>query len=396
LAFLAACGGGGKDVPVTGLTFNAEPKFVQMGKQMTISAAVQPSNASNKAVTWQSSNPAVASVSNGSNGTGSVSGLAEGSATVTATAQDGGISASCTVTVTKYDPVEEAARKREFDRLSGPVNVNKTVYQIANWEDFSKPMNWMYASSNHTVYGYGFAVSSNVTDSILKGELERNVNQLNTACLYSWEHELKHGSNAKYVRTIKDPKKIWKACYLDEASAYLASMVLFRINMLEEYSKQLNEWVLAGKNPNQFKFNVSSYFMEVMGGVPDDSQSRMLTWYDTNNNLTELKSLVSQNEALLLVNFGFERFAGMFDVNYMNYRDSINRAFGEFPNFISVSYDTDEFFQTAVNAWFTYEINGKTVNLFELMGSAARAEFLSKLNAKMELEYQRYTSGYYN
>jgi hypothetical protein len=56
--------------------------------------SVQPSNATIKGVTWTNSNPAVASVFNGS-----VTGLAIGSATITVTTTDGGKTASVTVPV---------------------------------------------------------------------------------------------------------------------------------------------------------------------------------------------------------------------------------------------------------------------------------------------------------
>ncbi|HJB02907.1 MAG TPA: S-layer homology domain-containing protein, partial [Candidatus Evtepia excrementipullorum] len=57
-------------------------------------------NATNKAVTWTSSNPSVATVENGV-----VTAAARGTAVITATAADGsGASASCTVTVSSYLP----------------------------------------------------------------------------------------------------------------------------------------------------------------------------------------------------------------------------------------------------------------------------------------------------
>ena len=64
------------------------------GKSAQLTATVNPSNATNKTVTWSSSNAAVATVT----GTGYVSAVKAGTATVTASA--GGKSASVTVTVT--------------------------------------------------------------------------------------------------------------------------------------------------------------------------------------------------------------------------------------------------------------------------------------------------------
>src|ERR1035437_5004226 len=65
------------------------------GATGTITAYIEPSNASNKNVTWSSSNTAVATVV-----AGVVTPLIAGTATITATTADGGKTATCAVTVT--------------------------------------------------------------------------------------------------------------------------------------------------------------------------------------------------------------------------------------------------------------------------------------------------------
>ncbi|MDR3037266.1 MAG: RICIN domain-containing protein [Coriobacteriales bacterium] len=82
--------------PVTGVTLNAKTKSVAEGKSFTLTATVAPTNATNKAVTWKSSNTAVAKVSS----SGKVTGVKAGKATITVTTKDGSKTASCTVTVT--------------------------------------------------------------------------------------------------------------------------------------------------------------------------------------------------------------------------------------------------------------------------------------------------------
>ena len=62
---------------------------------VTLIATVQPDDATNKTITWTSSNPAVATVT----GNGLVTAIADGKTTITATAQDGGKKATCEVTV---------------------------------------------------------------------------------------------------------------------------------------------------------------------------------------------------------------------------------------------------------------------------------------------------------
>jgi len=72
---------------------------VEVGKTATIPVTFTPENATNKNVTWTVSDANIASVANGV-----VTGLAEGSTVVTAKSEEGGFTASCTLTVTKAAP----------------------------------------------------------------------------------------------------------------------------------------------------------------------------------------------------------------------------------------------------------------------------------------------------
>ena len=80
-------------VAVSGITLSQSSVSIEAGSTVNLTATVSPSNATDKTVTWSSSNAGVASVSGGV-----VTGVAEGNATVTASA--GGKSAKCEVKVT--------------------------------------------------------------------------------------------------------------------------------------------------------------------------------------------------------------------------------------------------------------------------------------------------------
>ena len=81
-------------VPVTGVTLSASTGTLNPGSSLTLTATVAPANATNKGVVWSSSNQSVATVSNGL-----VTAVAVGSATITATTQDGGYTATYALTV---------------------------------------------------------------------------------------------------------------------------------------------------------------------------------------------------------------------------------------------------------------------------------------------------------
>ena len=80
---------------VTGVKLNTETLELFTGNTATLTATVEPDNATNQNVTWSSSDPSVATVANGV-----VTAVGAGTATITATAADGsGKTAACTVTV---------------------------------------------------------------------------------------------------------------------------------------------------------------------------------------------------------------------------------------------------------------------------------------------------------
>ncbi len=83
------------NVPVNGVTVNPSTAQVEVGQSVQLNANVAPSNATNKQVTWSVAGGSTASVSP----SGLVTGLAPGTATVTATTADGNKTASATITV---------------------------------------------------------------------------------------------------------------------------------------------------------------------------------------------------------------------------------------------------------------------------------------------------------
>ena len=83
-----------KVYPVTSVSLSKSSTTLTEGETITLTATINPSNATNKNVTWSSSNSSVASVSNGV-----VTALKAGTATITVTTEDGGKTAKCNVTV---------------------------------------------------------------------------------------------------------------------------------------------------------------------------------------------------------------------------------------------------------------------------------------------------------
>lgn len=119
--------GGGENpgnIPVSGIALNQTDAQVEVDQQVQLHANVTPANATNKQVSWTVSNASVASV----NQNGVVTGLAPGTATVTAATVDGNKTAVCTITVLPKAPAvviigdEVRGLKKTGDNLLFYVN----------------------------------------------------------------------------------------------------------------------------------------------------------------------------------------------------------------------------------------------------------------------------------
>ena len=97
-------GGTAGEVAVTGVTLSHSELTVDRNATAQLTAAVEPANAANQKVTWRSGAPAVATVDR----KGLVTGVAEGTALITVTTDDGAYMAKCTVTVTDVNKPAQA------------------------------------------------------------------------------------------------------------------------------------------------------------------------------------------------------------------------------------------------------------------------------------------------
>lgn len=101
-------------VKVTGVKLNKASTSLTEGASETLTATVEPSNAANKSVTWNSDRPSVATVSNGK-----VTAVKQGTANIAVTTADGGKTAKCVVTVTPIAVTGVTLNKAETTIVKG-------------------------------------------------------------------------------------------------------------------------------------------------------------------------------------------------------------------------------------------------------------------------------------
>jgi uncharacterized protein YjdB len=110
--------------PVTGVTLNRTTADLPVGQTLQLTAVVTPADAENKAVTWTSSNPTIASVDNAGVVTAH---LAPSTAVITVTTAEGGFTATCTVTTTAASTPAIPATGVALNRTTAGLTVGETL-----------------------------------------------------------------------------------------------------------------------------------------------------------------------------------------------------------------------------------------------------------------------------
>lgn len=131
-------------VAVTGVSLNKQTLSMVEGDSETLTSTVAPSNATNKAVSWKSSDASVASVDN----SGKVTAVKAGSATITVTTTDGSKTATCSVTVTaKTIEVNDVGLdKSEMEMVAGDSYQFTVTLKPDNASD--KTLSWSSSDEN--------------------------------------------------------------------------------------------------------------------------------------------------------------------------------------------------------------------------------------------------------
>jgi len=113
-------------ISVTGVSLNKTSVDLYIGNSTKLVATVKPSNATNKGVTWKSSNTSVVSVDKN----GNIKGLKAGTATITVTTNDGSYTATCKVTI-KEKPASYTVQFSPIvqEATNAVVQYSMTVYK---------------------------------------------------------------------------------------------------------------------------------------------------------------------------------------------------------------------------------------------------------------------------
>ena len=141
---------GNKDVAVSSVVLSLTKGYLENGGTLYLEAEVRPSNATNKTVTWSSSNTDIVSVS--SNGVAT----AKSKGTATITASCGTKSAACTITV-----LDDATDLSLFDIYgNGIAKTTANCYVVSKPGFYKIPMVYGNALKNGTTNKSAYMTSN--------------------------------------------------------------------------------------------------------------------------------------------------------------------------------------------------------------------------------------------
>ena len=133
-----------KKIPVQSVSLNRTSLELTEGDEVSLVASVNPDNATDKSVTWSSSNESVARVADGR-----VTALKAGSAIITVRTVDGGKTASCSVSVSgKEYPVEGISLDKTYIeiKVGSEISLEATVYP-----SYATNKNLIWSSSDESI-----------------------------------------------------------------------------------------------------------------------------------------------------------------------------------------------------------------------------------------------------
>ena len=196
-------------VAVSSVSLDKTSVSLNVGESVTLAATVKPDNATNKTVSWSSSNASVASV----DASGKVSAVAEGTATITAKAGDK--TATCSVTVTKKVVAVESVtldksslelNEGETATLTATVKPDNASDKTVTWSSSKTSVATVDANGKVTAVAEGNATitakagNKSATCSVT---VTKNVVAVESITLDKSSLELNEGETATLVATVK-------------------------------------------------------------------------------------------------------------------------------------------------------------------------------------------------
>ena len=157
-------------VPVEGITISQNECTLAVGSNLKLETAVNPANATNKKVLWNSSNESVCTVKDGL-----ITAIAKGTSIITATTEESNFRASCTVTVVQ--PVTNITLDHSTYELHSIGASGKLTATVEPEDASNKDVTWKSSNesvcivSNGTIIAVGYGEAVIIATSVDGGHM---------------------------------------------------------------------------------------------------------------------------------------------------------------------------------------------------------------------------------
>ena len=153
---LSGCKKDDGGVPVAGVSLKESSKTLTVGETFAMTATVAPDNATNKTLSWTSSNTAIATVSDGT-----VTAIAPGEAVITVKTEDGNKTAACTVTVEQARITMTVAERARYYTTS--IDLTGSGTAVVDWGDERSETITLTATRENYTHTYSSTNSHTIT-----------------------------------------------------------------------------------------------------------------------------------------------------------------------------------------------------------------------------------------
>ena len=303
-----------KVIEVTSVTLNKTELVLAEGDSETLTATVKPDDATEKTVTWSSSNATVASV----DANGKVMAVKEGKATITAKA--GEKSATCSVTVNKkiiavtsvtLNKTELSLTEGDFETLTATVKPDGATDKTVTWSSSDASVASVDANGRVTALKEGKATitaKAGEKSATCAVSVSRKVIEVTSVTLNKAELTLTEGDSETLSATVKPDDATDKTVMWSSSDASVASVnANGKVTALKEGKATIT--AKAGEKSATCAVNVSRKVIDVTSVTmnkaeltltegdsetltatvkPDDATDKTVTWTSSDANVASV------------------------------------------------------------------------------------------------------------
>ncbi len=274
-----------KEYPVTGITLDKTSLEMTEGDSANLTATITPENATNKNVIWSSSNTEVAKVENGK-----VTALKEGTATITATSEDGGYKANCQVTVkANIIPVTGISLNRtEVELTEGDITVLTATITPENATN--KKIIWSSSDTSVAKVDNGKVTATNPGTAIItatsedgghkaecKVTVKEKVYSVTGITLDKTSLEMTEGDSANLTATITPENATNKNVIWSSSNQNVAKVEGGKVNAIKEGSATITVTTEDGGYKATCQVTVKKKLYPVTGISLSESSAEIFT-----------------------------------------------------------------------------------------------------------------------